>query len=228
MTEYRRYAVYYTPPSGSDLARFGASWLGWDVEAGTPAEHLKTGDFDVMAATKTPRKYGFHGTIKPPFRLASGTDTAMLSDALAELTASVPAFDAPPLSLRRLGPFVALVPAASSTDLAELAGRCVMELDRFRAPPSEAELAKRRAGGLTPEQDALLLKWGYPYVLEEFRFHLTLTGRLNEVMADRAFDVLAPLTALLCTEPMPVHEICLCGEATDGRFHILHRYALAG
>ncbi|MEO1491279.1 MAG: DUF1045 domain-containing protein [Pseudomonadota bacterium] len=227
MSNYQRYALYYAPPSGSALARFGASWLGWDVEAGAGVSHPDVNGFDVAAATETPRKYGFHGTMKPPFRLADGSDADGLAEAVATLASAVPAFEAPPLALRRLGPFLALVPSAPSASLADLAGRCVMDLDRFRAPQGEAELAKRRANGLTAEQDALLLQWGYPYVLSEFRFHLTLTGRLDDATAEHAIDVLSPLTAPLCTEPMPVREICLCGEAQDGRFRLIHRYALA-
>lgn len=223
---YQRFAIYYTAPSGSALAKFGAAWLGWDVETGQPVSHPEGVDFDIAKATGTPRKYGFHGTMKPPFRLSAGSDAVALAAAVEAVAASAAPFDAPALALRRLGSFIALVPSAPCPELAALAGRCIMELDRFRAPPTDAELTKRRAGGLTPQQDALLVQWGYPYVLDEFRFHLTLTGRLDEAEATRAMDVLGPLTKPLCTDPMPVREICLCAEASDGRFHLLHRYAL--
>lgn len=227
MSHYQRYAIYYAPPSGSALARFGASWLGWDIEQGEPVSHPDADGFDVANVTATPRKYGFHGTMKPPFRLADGENLAGLTTAVSAVAREVGAFDAPPLTLRRLGPFLALVPSAPCAPLRTLAGRCVTELDRFRAPLRDADLAKRRANGLTDAQDALLLQWGYPYVLSEFRFHLTLTGRLDDVAAGRAMEVLTQLTAPLCTDPMPVHEICLCGEAPGGRFHLVHRYALA-
>ena len=48
-----------------------------------------------------------------------------------------------------------------------------------RAPPDEAELARRRQAKLSPRQEANLARWGYPYVFEEWRFHVTLTRRLS-------------------------------------------------
>jgi hypothetical protein len=85
----------------------------------------------------------------------------------------------PSLEVRRLGGFIAVVPTEPSAALADLAAATVAALDPFRAPPSEAELARRRKARLSDRQEALLMKWGYPYVMEEFRFHLTLTGRLD-------------------------------------------------
>ena len=38
--------------------------------------------------------------------------------------------------------------------------------------------------GLTDRQEALLTQWGYPYVMEEFRFHITLTGALDPAHLD--------------------------------------------
>ena len=49
----------------------------------------------------------------------------------------------------------------------------------FARPPGAAELERRRKAGLSAAQEKMLLRWGYPYVLDEFRFHLTLTGRLQ-------------------------------------------------
>lgn len=228
MTSFTRYAVFYAPPKGSDLAAFGAAWLGWDAEARADAAHPMEacGGVAVAEITATPRKYGFHGTLKPPFRLADGTDAAGLSAAVADLAVRIAAFEAPPLRCARLGKFCALVPSADSAPLAALAGACVTQLDRFRAPATETELAKRRANGLTPAQDALLERWGYPYVLEEFRFHLTLTGPLPDDAAEEVHAGLTALTRSLCQTPFAVGEICLFGEAPDGRFHILERHAL--
>ncbi|MEM7269380.1 MAG: DUF1045 domain-containing protein [Pseudomonadota bacterium] len=220
---YNRYGVYYAPPSGSPLAEFGDSWLGWDAEAGENVAHLDA-PVDVHAITTTPRKYGFHGTLKPPFRLTG--DPAALFSALEDLAASQAPFQTPPLRLSRIGPFLALTLSGPSSDLAKLAAACVEALDPFRAQPTEAELAKRRAAGLTDAQDALLLRWGYPYVMEEFRFHLTLTGALDDTTAEAALDALTPLTEPHCQNPLDVRELTLFGEAEDGRFHIVRRFPL--
>ncbi|MEM7507238.1 MAG: DUF1045 domain-containing protein [Pseudomonadota bacterium] len=230
MQEYTRFAIFYLPPPGSDLARFGAAWLGWDVEAGAEVPHTSA-PVDVAALTATPRKYGFHGTLKAPFRLSEGRNPEDLQAGLAELAAGLAGFDGPTLALRRIGRFIALVPstpsASPSAALADLAASCVQELDTFRAALDPAELVRRRAVGLTPAQDALLTRWGYPFVLDEFRFHLTLTGALDEEAAVEALSALRPLTRDF-TGPLPVHEICLCGELPCGRFRLIRRYPLAG
>lgn len=230
MTEFRRHAVFWAPPAGSPLARFGAAWLGWDAETGEPAPHPDMPGLPapVSDITQTPRRYGFHGTLKPPFRLAEGTDLAALDRAVAALAAGHAPFAAPPLAPARIGSFVALVPSAEAPDLAALAARAVTELDRFRAPAAEAELARRRAAGLSPRQEAQLRRWGYPYVLDEFRFHLTLTGALPPEAAGAVHHALAALTAPFCAGPMEVREICLFGEGGDGCFRIVHRYTLTG
>ncbi len=178
--------------------------------------------------TATPRRYGFHGTLKPPFRLAGGTDAAGLDRALAALASDVAAFTAPPLMLHRIGRFIALVPSGPCPALSGLAARAVTGLDAFRAPPGESELARRRASGLTPRQNEHLDRWGYPYVLDEFRFHLTLTGALASDDADPVFEALSRLTAPFRAAPLPVTEICLFGENGEGRFHIAGRYPLTG
>lgn len=228
VTTFRRYAVFWAPPSGSALAAFGAGWLGRDAENGRTAPHPGVPGIPVAEITDTPRRYGFHGTLKPPFRLAGGTDAAGLDRALAALAEEVAAFEAPPLCPARIGRFVALCPSVGSGALDRLAARCVTELDGFRAPPGDAELARRRSVGLTHCQEALLSRWGYPYVLDEFRFHLTLTGALDPGLADRVLEVVTDLTAPFCAAPLAIHEIALFGEDETGRFRIAKRYPLAG
>ena len=226
MYAYNRYSIFYAPAAGSDLARFGAQWLGWDAETGHETAHPEIQGVDVAVATSTPRKYGFHGTLKPPFRLATGTDRSGLERAIAELVAKTPAFTMPVLELRRLGRFLALVPSAPSPALSSLAAACVQELDMFRAPAGDAELARRRQSGLSAAQELNLRRWGYPYVLDEFRFHLTLTGALSG--PEEIETALGPLVAPFTNDPMAVDQICLFGEAADGRFRILRRFPLTG
>jgi hypothetical protein len=89
-------------------------------------------------------------------------------------------------------------------------------------------MARRRAAGLTPAQERNLIEWGYPYVLDEFRFHLTLTGSLADPEAEAAMAALSPLTEPLCRDALAVREICLFGEREDGFFEIVRRYRLTG
>lgn len=228
MTDYRRHAVYFAPPAGGPLAAFGAAWLGWDASAGQDRSHPDIANLplSVDEITATPRPYGFHGTLKPPFRLEG--EAERLEDAIQAIAAATPAFETPRLRLSRLGGFLALVPSRQCQALADLAFACVRDLDGFRAPPSPQELAKRRAKGLTEEQERMLAAWGYPYVGPEFRFHLTLTGWFDEATAEAIRAALAPHTAPFAQAPMPVEEICWFGEAEDKRFHLIRRFPLTG
>jgi Protein of unknown function (DUF1045) len=226
MTAFRRLAVYYTPPPGA-FADFGAGWLGWDVARGARA--VRT--LDVEGAdeiTATPRRYGFHATLKPPFRLAEGRTEAELRDTLAKVAAATPAIRGARLHLQHLGPFLALVPATDHAPFSMLADAMVRDLDAFRLPPSEAEIARRRASGLTPAEDTYLLRWGYPYVFDAFRFHMTLSGKLDPATAARVEHALAPLLADAVPDPFEITEVTLAGEDEDGYFHELHRYTLSG
>ncbi|SDI86060.1 putative phosphonate metabolism protein [Salipiger marinus] len=227
MPPFRRFAVYAAPDPGP-LAEFAARWLGWDPVTGTePAPPDVTGLPRPQAEiTADPRKYGFHGTLKPPFR-PTGSQARLEAD-LAALAARLAPVTLDGLRLARLGRFLALVPEGDASALADLAAEVVAALDPHRAPQTEADLARRRAKGLSPRQEQNLQRWGYPYVMEEFRFHLTLTGPLPGDEADQVAEALRPHLAPLLPRPFVLGALCLFGEAEDGRFHLLHRYALTG
>ena len=221
---YSRFAIYYVPSEGP-LADFGAAWLGWDVARGREGRQLDLpGLRDI---TMTPRKYGFHGTLKPPFHLIDTRTVEDLEKAASDLAASLAPATCDCLELKTLGRFLALTPFGDTEALQRIAEACVRELDGFRAPALEPDLARRRAAGLSARQEALLVQWGYPYVMEEFRFHLTLSGDLPQAeipaWVERAQRYLPDLPA-----PFVLDQIALCGEREDGRFEMLHRYTLAG
>lgn len=229
MTAPSRYAIYHLPPPGP-LADFAAAWLGWDCATGHEPPSPDFSDLPApvrprSALTEDPRRYGFHATLKAPFRLAPGQDEAGLDRAITALAARLAPVDLPGLTLSRLGRFLALVPEAPSPALQDLAARCVRDLDPFRAPLTPEEIARRRPDRLTERQRALLDRWGYPHVLEEFRFHMTLTGPLEPVEAE-------PVQALLADQlpplprPYPIADICLLAEGPDRRFRVLRRYPL--
>ncbi|MDT8855460.1 DUF1045 domain-containing protein [Paracoccaceae bacterium Fryx2] len=229
MQGFERYAIYFAPDPGP-LADFTAAWLGWDAQAGVRVVQPDIPGLPrpVEEITATPRKYGFHGTVKPPFRLARGSDVTDLHAAMLALCGHLAPVSTPALALHRLGGFVALTPLGDPAPLADLAARVVAALDGFRAVPTHAELARRRPERLSPRQREHLDRWGYPYVMDEFRFHLTLTGNLPEAEADQVVEVLAPVLAPLLPAPFRVSSLCLFGQAEDGLFHLLHRYTLTG
>ncbi len=221
---YSRYAIYYVP-TGGKLAEFGSAWLGWDINEGQ-----ETRLFDVPGlhdVSMTPRKYGFHGTLKPPFRLKETTTFGQLDAAVTQLASALSPAACDGLELSALGHFLALTPRGNVDQLARVATTCVRDLDGFRTPASEAELARRRKAGLSARQEELLMSWGYPYIFEEFRFHLTLSGWLPQ---DEMANWADTLRRMLPDLPAPfwVDQIALCGEREDGRFEVIQRYALSG
>ena len=229
-----RFAVYFLPPSDSPLWRAGCRWLGRDADR--PGGNVRTPTADLgsisetewAAATAEPRRYGFHATLKPPFRLVDGCDLADLDGALARFAAERRAFSVAELRLKVLDGFLALCPVAPSSDLNALAADCVRDFEAFRHPPDPADLDRRRLRGLTPRQEANLTAWGYPYVLDEFRFHMTLTGRLAGDAAVRFLDVLAPMFAEALSGPLFVGGVALSREQSPGApFETLRRYVFA-
>ncbi|MFN0113658.1 MAG: DUF1045 domain-containing protein [Paracoccaceae bacterium] len=224
-----RYAIYYAPPPGP-FASAASAWLGWDADAGREVAHpdLPGLPGTPAALTEAPRRYGFHGTLKPPFRLAPGATPDALAAAAAALAARLRPVEFPCLRFAAIGGFLALVPEGEARDLTTLAAAAVENLDRFRAPPDDAEIARRRPDWLSERQRKYLARWGYPYVMDEFRFHLTLTGDIGRDAAAETATALAPWFAPVLPRPFRIGELCLFAELPDGRFRVLHRYPLSG
>lgn len=225
---FARYAIFVTPPAGP-LADFTAAWLGWDAAAGVarpPPDDLGALPAPVARITATPRKYGFHGTIKPPFRLAPGTDEAGLRAALATLCGDLAPVGTGALAVAELGPFLALRPSRPTPALDTMAARVVAALDGFRAPAGIGELARRRAAGLTARQEANLKRWGYPYVMEDFRYHMTLTGPMQAAHRGKVAALLQARMAPMLDALGTVIDLTLLGEDADGRFHHTARMPL--
>ncbi|RBI85915.1 phosphonate metabolism protein [Rhodosalinus halophilus] len=225
---WRRYAIYALPEG--PLGAAGAAWLGWDARAGRRMPQPDVAGLPRTAAelTDRPRRYGFHATIKPPFRLAQGRGEQELVESFDAFCAGTPAGQADGLAVSALGPFLALRPEGDGRDLARVAAAAVESLDPFRAPPSDADLDRRRAAGLTARQERLLTRWGYPYVMEEFRFHVTLTGPLPEAERRQAQAALAAHFAPVLPRPYRLDALALLGEDAEGRFHAIHESALSG
>lgn len=181
-----RYALYYAPPVGSAAWQAGAAWLG-RCAAQQPLTLLpvphRVAPTVFQQFTAAPRRYGWHATLKAPFRLAEGATEAQLLAALRDFCAHHHAFVLPPLTVALLGDFLAWVPTQPSPALQALAADCVTQLHPLAAPLSEADLQRRRQARLSPREDALLLQWGYPHVLDCFQFHMSLTGPLTGVEA---------------------------------------------
>jgi putative phosphonate metabolism protein len=232
MTQYPRYAIYYAPAPGSDLDCFGSHLLGYDAFSGASLplpESITPAVPDWFELTRDPRKYGFHATLKAPLSLAPDRSEAELlaaCETFCTTARAIPVFK-PVVSL--IGDFIAVVPEGPPDTLYALAADCVRAFDGFRAPLTTEDRSRRNPSRLTPRQVDHLDRWGYPYVMEDFQFHMTLTGRLA---ADRQITILPILQrrfAEIDLEILSIDSIALFRQdSADARFRIVRRYALNG
>jgi len=214
-----RVAVYYGPARGDALWHRGAHWLGRDPATNAPASQPDLPGIDEVTAE--PRLYGFHCTLKPPMRLKPGTDWYALVDAAERLARDITAFTLPPLAVADLHGFLALRETTPCPEIQELADACVARLDEFRAPPSEAELSRRRRSALTPAQDANLVRWGYPYVFDTWFFHMTLTRRLSAAEHAIYRPAAEAFFATALEQRHVVNDVCLFTQREPGAPFIL-------
>ena len=222
----KRYAVYYSPREPTFACRAN-EWLGRDPATGQALpQPVLAGVGDPHTLTSEPRRYGFHGTLRAPFRPAGGVSGEMIRDRVAKLAARLAPVVCEGLRLEILHGFLALIPVGCKAVLSDFAARVVEGTDDLRAPLTEAEIARRHPERLSPRQRQLLDRWGYPHVMEEFRFHLTLTDRLDHPEPVR--EALETHFAPVLPRPFAIEDLCLFGEDPSGSFHLLHRYALTG
>jgi putative phosphonate metabolism protein len=222
-----RYAIYYAPPADTPLWNKASAWLGRDAYTGQDLERpflpgLEGLDLDALIAD--PRGYGFHATLKAPFELANGASEDRLLATAERFVVRQKPFEAA-VAPAALGRFLAFQLQARTPEMELLHAACVSDFDGLRAPLSDHDLARRRKAPLTPEQDARLVAWGYPYVFEDFRFHMTLTGSIRDE-AVRA-QVLAALQDHFVAET-GIHRfdgIAVFKQADrSGPFDILQRF----
>ncbi|MDJ0784441.1 MAG: DUF1045 domain-containing protein [Desulfosarcinaceae bacterium] len=230
-----RFAIYYAPEVDSPLERFGCRWLGRSarMDGRCEAAHAPPAVPGLTAAQMadllaSPAHYGFHGTLKAPFHLRSPSQLPALYADLQAFADHQRPLRLPPLRLRRMKRYLALVPTEDSSDLDALAEACVRTFDPYRRPASAAELVRRRAAGLSPQEDAYLLRWGYPYVMAAFRFHLTLAGPVAEdaVMAS-LIGTLTERLSEIDLSGVAMSSLCLFVQERQGSlFRCQHRFAL--
>lgn len=220
-----RYAVYYAPQAESALWQLGSQWLGRDAETGKALPQPAIPE--IATFTASPRRYGLHATLKAPIRLADGVTEAEFLDAVSAWAASETPFELPRLAVGSLGDFLALRLATPCPELIAMAGRCVRNLDRFRKAPSDAELARRRVDTLPSREQAYLLAWGYPYVFECYRFHITLTDSIaDDRLRARLYDAAVAWLDGAELENRPVIQACVFVQAAaDQPFILSHRFA---
>ncbi len=224
-----RYAIYFTPAPDTALWRFGSSVLGYDARARTTVAFPRHGlwlEPWFLRIQDTPARYGFHATLKAPFELAEGVSERALMDRAAVFGERNAPLCLPALEVALLDDFIALRPLSEDAELNRLAAGCVREFDDLRAPLSVKDRARRLSQVLTPRQHAHLDRWGYPYVFEEFRFHMTLTGAIPKSFQARALEVLNALHRRV-SAPVWVDAISVLAQPTrESFFELLQRFPL--
>lgn len=233
-TNTDRYAIYFTFSPQDSLYRKATHWLGHCVY------NSETTNKNISDSTQIPdhllplrqsvtqaAKYGFHATLKPPFRLNISTSLKQMKSRLNSFSSTTSAFYCSPLEVRVIGNFIALVPLYVCQKLDYLARKCVQVFEPYRAALNEVDMRKRFQAGLSSNQIKLLSLWGYPYVLDEFRFHMTLTDNLSNEALPFARQMLGQYFSSELESPLYINQICLFHQQnSESPFYLIECYPL--
>lgn len=215
-----RYAVYFCPAPASALAALGRDWLSTELAAhGVPGIGLSRWN----ALLADVRRYGWHATLRSPFTLSPDVELAELRHALNAVAMAHAPIN---LTLRcaRLAGFPALRPMGDSRAVNALANACVEAVEPLRLPLAEHDF-QRRASGLDAIETHYLGRYGYPYVFERYRFHMTLSAPAS-VEEERALQRWLSLRASMLPAAR-IDALTLCVETSPGAaFEPLERFAL--
>nr|WP_321982470.1 DUF1045 domain-containing protein [uncultured Cohaesibacter sp.] len=227
-----RYAIFFVPLAEDPLNSAAAEWLGRDVFTGASVvrpslvDGIDLEQFDALTASA--RRYGFHGTLKAPFALAEGKSIEELETALEAYCKTLKPFTLPRFEVGQLGAFFALRPSEPSEQLKSLASNLVQDFDAFRAPLEEKDIARRNPDNLTKSQRDNLFSWGYPYIFDDFRFHMTLTNPVPDALAPAFHSALVAHFASHIEEPREVLSLALYEEPEQGGFFTVRRQIRIG
>lgn len=212
-----RYAIYFSPDDSSELGAFGWTvlrrrslnaddWLNPHLPVEFPASSVWA------ERIKKPAQYGFHATIKAPFELAEGQSSDKLITDLAEFCNSQTAIRLEGLAPVRTCRYDSLAFEKQPETLPVLAAECVTQFEQYRAPLSKTDFERRDPASLSESELANLNRYGYPYVLDDFNFHMTLSGQnshddqdyfdwLNQLYKSMVKDI--PILDRLCVFHQP-------------------------
>lgn len=216
----RRFALYFAPPPSSELEAFGRRWLGRDHVSGDPVVQPAVEGLEpdrLRRITRSAAHYGFHATLKAPFALREGRTADQLHEAAERFAGVRKPFETPPLRLSGLSRWIALTLSSPCPEMGALAADCVRDFEAFRAPLGEEDIVRRRQAGLSTRQDEQLLAFGYPYIFEDFHFHMTLAGPLEPEERDGILEILRRQTSTLPTSSLPVDAIAIYEQPNRDR-----------
>lgn len=215
-----RYAIYFTPAEDDALTEKASRWLGRSAFSSTSYNDYR----DYAEITAEPRRYGFHATLKAPFELSVERAEAELVDTLHAFAKRWQPLEIPRVVIGSLGPFFALVPDRVHPPLQDFAAEVVEYFEPFRAPLSQTDIERRRPQSLTDRQRQNLSLWGYPHVMEDFRFHMTLTGPVEEDAREKMANLLAAEFADFTDRPLAISGLGLFIEPARGDDFKIHSW----
>ena len=237
MKKYSRYAIYYAPPKESNLEEFGRYWFGWDplnaklINNKHRINYLnRFGIKNLINIDKNvliPKKYGFHGTLIPPFKLNKNYSTNTLFKKTEEIAKKFKKFKFYKFKLKKINNFYAFVQNKKNNNINKLSNRLVRELFKFRSPLTKKEIDRRNPSKLSKLQLNILYKWGYPYLMSEFNFHMTLA---SEVTGNKLYLELKKIERnkeIILNEINNFDKIYIFGENQKGMFENLENFSLS-
>lgn len=235
MNSRPRYAIYFAPNERTPLGRFGCHWLGrsaaeLDSHPVDLPENLEQHKHQQLI--EAPKHYGFHGTLKAPFELNTAYTSNDLDEALQNFAQKFPSFTIDRLKLQTIASFIALTPEEQSENLSLLQSlheELTENIDYLRAPLSDYDKNRFMARDLSTKLKENLLNFGYPFVLESFKFHLTLTSSLKKDDISSYFELLDRLTTHFRDDGFFCDRISLFRQETrTSPFLLTNEYMLQG
>ncbi|MFK7891755.1 MAG: DUF1045 domain-containing protein [Granulosicoccus sp.] len=227
---YARYAIYFCPGDQSPLSRYGRQVLGRNAQKTERKPGSSSGFSDSSRweeLTRKPAHYGFHATLKAPFEIAATKQPEALEQACRDLASEHSAIPLTGLAPRLLNGFAALTLEADPLLLQELARCCVEKLELWRAPLSQYDIDRRRNSNLSARQLQQLTQFGYPYIFDDFKFHMTLSSQLTDQDQDYVNWLSTQYKQLVLSDPV-LDRIALFAQSTrDSPFFRINEFCFA-
>jgi putative phosphonate metabolism protein len=220
-----RAAIYFTPAKNDPLTVRAAEWLGRDA---FDDRIVRDPDPKMDVLVSNPARYGFHATLKAPFRLDDSITLNELDRELAAFAQRTQAVSLGTLAVTRLNHFFALTVQAALPRLLQVEEAVRTTFEPFRAPLTEQEMVRRNPQSLTERQQTNLSRWGYPHVGQDFRFHMTLTNAIvDEDEAARVEKRLHSQFNPVLETPVVIDALALFVEPRPGApFYVQSRHPL--
>ena len=236
MTNYKRVAIYFLPKKNSSLENFGKNLLGRDINKKKKISLTRRQKYfinrgftyfdELKDYCEQPAKYGFHATLKAPFRLKRNVKTKNFYDVISHIAAQHSRFKIKGLKIVYSKKFTLITSRKPNKLLINLENDLVKHLDTFRAELNKTEIKKRIPDSLTFKQNKYLKEWGYPFVLDQYKFHMTLMNQNNNKLSNKQKLELEKLIYKISNNLLEFNEISLLGENKNGYFEEIKRFKL--